>query len=103
MCCRYYGYILAFSRVNISPTCVLVVSPALGESVRDLRSVQSSFISEFHQVIASMHTAHAQVFEEAEQKEGRITDMQEDVRKLQDVLAQLNQVHTLQQPITMTL
>lgn len=69
----------------------LTVSPALGDCVSELRGVQSGFIVDFQQVIHSMNTSYAHVYEALHTKTQQIEQLEEDVRKLQDTLGQLNQ------------
>lgn len=88
---------LDICKLNIS---VIVVSPALGDSVKDLRSVHSGLFSDFQQVFRHVLDENARLAEALQGSEMRIAELEDNCMKLDQTLRHLNEVITFHVEIT---
>lgn len=69
-----------------------VVSPALGEGIKDLRAAHSGFLSDFQHVVKGMVEENNQLLEEVNLRGNHIAEMENNVLKLDQTLRHLNEV-----------
>ncbi len=73
---------------------LFLVSPTLGEAVKELRMVHSGFMTEFHQAIGWFIQQSVDMQERINGADNHIVGLEEDIAKLQDAMARLNEVRS---------
>lgn len=64
----------------------MAVSPALGDAIKDLRSVQASFLTDFQAVLADMHGTVRSAHDHVQTKQEEARGYEEGIRRLEDVI-----------------